>query len=165
MASQEPECQIVPLLGEFEESIPLSPPVKDLKGVQEPSSEHSEHHGGDGEPYQQDSYGSCVEETQFESIEIDSQAVEDPNFPAIHPNSQLREANVSMAPLDATGHIIPHFSRPVDDAADPTDGFIFGKAVMPPTFNRPAVPVKPQSLAKQASEEDQQNGEHHAHAC
>jgi hypothetical protein len=171
MASQEPESQIPSLLHEFENFMPSSPPVQGFNGVQEPNSDHSEHRGGKEELYRhdtdfhQDSHGSCVEETQFESIEIDSQAVEDPNFPAIHPNSQLCEVSVSMVPLSATSHTVPFLTRPVDNADDPAFGYTFPEAPKPSIgmFTRPppSVPAKPQGLAEQTSGEKQLNGEYH----
>jgi hypothetical protein len=134
---------------------------------------HSRYHAGDRAPesqhadFQPDSYASHIRETQFQSIEMDTQAVENLNFPDIHQNSQLREVTTPTAPLSAMSQAIPLLSRPgpghLDDIAD---GFTFTRFDKPEKgkFNRPPIPTKPQRVAEKPSVEDQLNGKFHLQA-
>jgi hypothetical protein len=133
---------------------------------QKTNNDDSEHLGSDEDQqlanFQPESYGSRVEETQFQSIELYSQAMCDPSFPDIRRNSQLREeANISMAPLDASSDAIQLLSRPnVDYSIDPAAGFTFARANKSSIgkFNRQPVLVKPNHIPGQPSDEDQPDG-------
>jgi len=120
---------------------------------------HPRHHTDGGEPqYPELHRESCVsriEETQFQSIEIDTQAVEDPNLLAMHRNSQFCKVNTSAASVNATSQTTQMLSRPdLGGLDDLTEGFTFGKFEKHPMghFNRP-LPAKSQLLTSQQSNE------------
>jgi hypothetical protein len=134
---------------------------------------HSRHHASDGASESQhadlqlDSYASRIGETQFQSVEMDTQAVEVLHFPAIHRNSQLGEATTPTAPLSALSQTIPLLSRPEPGHLDDiSDGFTFTKFDKPEKgkFNRPPIQAKLQRVAEKPSVENQLNGKFHLQA-
>jgi hypothetical protein len=167
MASKEPESQISPLLCKPETFITSSPSIRDPEVFQQAYNDPLQHHSGEEldqqhVDFQPESYRSRVEETQFQPVELDTQAVDDPSFPATYRNSQLREeTNSSMARLGAHNDSIQLLSRPnVDDNTDPAHGFTFGVAekISIGKFNGTAVPARPKSMAEQQAEEGPSGG-------
>ena len=164
MSQEEPGSQIVPQFGDYESCIlsnPSSPPVASVGVLQKADNEYPELHSNDMDTLtqhaslQHDSFGPyVVEETQFESMEQDTQAVDDPDFLAGHQSTPL-EANLSMLPPSASTHVASLITRTLD-TFDPTEGFTFGQVGKLPVLRRP--PVLEQQTVSESLKQDTPNG-------
>jgi hypothetical protein len=113
-----------------------------------------------------DSYASHIQETQFMQVEKDTQALDESNFPSNHRDSQFPETNIPTASPNVTCAPAPLIARPnvghIDDLAI---GFTFKPAEKAEKgkFNRqlPPTPAKPQFMEENPSEEDKSNSKLH----
>lgn len=194
MADQEPESQILPSDSDYHSEILSPPPIlgsmpsqnagnglsRSYAEVEESLSQQDDFQPESYtshiketqfvsvEPDTQlpDSYASHVEETQFMAVEEDTQTVDDINLSANHLKSQVTEAAVPNASLNAASLPASLISRPdVGDIDDIAEGFTFSQFEKPAKgkFNRPLPPVaaKPQRITENRSEKDISKGEFH----
>jgi len=86
-------------------------------------------------------HASVVEETQFEGLELDTQAtLDDINSPLMSSDRSVEHESTSHAPLTESSTSAPLFSRPIIlDNVDPSAGFKMVAASKPKAgqFNRP----------------------------
>jgi hypothetical protein len=86
-------------------------------------------------------HASVVEETQYEGLELDTQATLDDIISPLTPsNRSVEHENSSHAPLTESSTLAPLFTRPIIlDNVDPSEGFKMVAASKPTAgqFNRP----------------------------
>lgn len=188
MADEEPESQLVSFYHDDNDFRNLSsPPIPTFMPPQNASIGKAKSPIGDGHPESQlgtrqpESCTSLVEDTQFESIEEDTQlpdsnisrvedtqfvpaendtqAVDDANFPSTQRNSQFQKS-ITEQPSLVTGSVTALLlSRPdvcnIDDIAS---GFTFGAAQKPVKgmFNRPALNTSNSQCATEGSSKESQ---------
>lgn len=163
MASPDPESQIDPLRHQDEPSIPSFPGADPNEVLERNNNQERDQQQAD---HQHDSYVSHVDETQFESIEADTQfgievdngEAEQPSSPSLDRDQQQLESQIPEVLPVVSNHPVKLFQRPEVESIDNLrKAFQFQPAPkysadrnarpLPPT----AVAAPPQSVARQPS--------------